>query len=91
MAALVIILVVTMGLAFRARTYSRMWSPTESESAPESGFADTCARCHSSKQPAPQIELDGKQSKGKFYDFAAVNKALSPGGVYSARFRSSTI
>jgi hypothetical protein len=44
MAALVIILVVTMGLAFRARTHSRMWSPTESESAPESGFADTCAR-----------------------------------------------
>ena len=44
MAALLIILVVTMGLAFRARTYSRMWSPTESESAPESGFADTCAR-----------------------------------------------
>ena len=44
MAVLLIILVVTMGLAFRARTYSRMWSPTESESAPESGFADTCAR-----------------------------------------------
>lgn len=38
-----------------------------------------------------QIELDGKQSRGKFYDFAAVNKALSPGGVYSARFRSSQI
>jgi hypothetical protein len=38
-----------------------------------------------------QIELDGKQSRGKFYDFAAVNKALSPGGVYSAKFRSSQI
>lgn len=38
-----------------------------------------------------QIELDGKQSKGKFYDFAAAKKALSPGGVYSAKFRSSRI
>jgi hypothetical protein len=38
-----------------------------------------------------QIELDGKQSKGKFYDFAAANKALSPGGIYSAKFRSSQI
>jgi ABC-type phosphate transport system permease subunit len=44
MAALLIILVVTMGLAFKARSYSRMWSSTESESTPESGFADTCAR-----------------------------------------------
>jgi hypothetical protein len=38
-----------------------------------------------------QIDLDGKQAKGKFYDFAAVNKALSPGGIYSAKFRSSQI
>lgn len=38
-----------------------------------------------------QIELDGKQSKGKFYDFAVANKALSPGGIYSAKFRSSQI
>jgi ABC-type phosphate transport system permease subunit len=44
MAVLLIILMVTMGLAFRAGTYSRMWSPSESESAPESGFADACAR-----------------------------------------------
>jgi hypothetical protein len=38
-----------------------------------------------------QIELDGKQAKGKFYDFAAANKALSPGGIYSAKFKSSQI
>lgn len=38
-----------------------------------------------------QIELDGKQSKGKFYDFAAANQALSPGGVYSVKFKSSQI
>jgi hypothetical protein len=38
-----------------------------------------------------QIELDGKQPKGKFYDFAAANKALSPGGVYSVKFKSSQI
>ena len=38
-----------------------------------------------------QIELDGKQPKGRFYDFAAANKALSPGGIYSAKFRSSQI
>ena len=38
-----------------------------------------------------QIELDGKQAKGKFYDFAVNNKALTPGGVYSAKFKSSQI
>jgi hypothetical protein len=38
-----------------------------------------------------QIDLDGKQAKGKFYDFAIANKALSPGGIYSAKFRSSQI
>jgi hypothetical protein len=38
-----------------------------------------------------QIDLDGKQAKGKFYDFAVANKALSPGGIYSAKFRSSQI
>jgi hypothetical protein len=38
-----------------------------------------------------QIELDGKQAKGKFYDFAAANKTLTPGGVYSAKFKSSQI
>ena len=44
MAALLIILMVTIGLAFRARAYGRSWSPTESESASETGVADTCAR-----------------------------------------------
>jgi hypothetical protein len=38
-----------------------------------------------------QIDLDGMQTKGKFYDFAVANKALSPGGIYSAKFRSSRI
>ena len=38
-----------------------------------------------------RIVLDGKQLKGKFYDFAGANRALSRGGIYSARFRSSKI
>jgi hypothetical protein len=38
-----------------------------------------------------QIELDGNQARGKFYDFAAANKALTPGGIYSAKFKSSQI
>jgi hypothetical protein len=38
-----------------------------------------------------QINLDGKQAKGKFYDFATANKALSPGGIYSAKFKTSHI
>ena len=38
-----------------------------------------------------QIELNGKQLKGKFYDFAADNKTLSPGGTYSAKFGTSQI
>jgi hypothetical protein len=38
-----------------------------------------------------QIDLDGKLIKGKFYDFAVANKALSPGGIYSAKFGSSRI
>ena len=38
-----------------------------------------------------QIDLDGKQAKGKFYDFATANKALSPGGIYSAKFKSAQI
>ena len=33
-----------------------------------------------------QIELNGSQPKGKFYDFASVNRALTPGGIYSASF-----
>jgi hypothetical protein len=38
-----------------------------------------------------RIVLDGKQIKGKFYDFAAANKTLKRGGIYSATFRSSRI
>jgi hypothetical protein len=44
MAALWIILFVTIGLAIRAGTYSRAWSPADSESAGELGLLDTCAR-----------------------------------------------
>ncbi|MBI5318457.1 hypothetical protein [Bradyrhizobium sp.] len=38
-----------------------------------------------------QIELNGSQQKGKFYDFASANKTLTPGGVYSATFGTSKI
>jgi hypothetical protein len=38
-----------------------------------------------------QIELNGSQPKGKFYDFATTNVALTPGGVYSASFGPSKI
>ena len=38
-----------------------------------------------------QIDLDGMQTKGKFYDFAVANEALSPGGIYSAKYGSSRI
>ena len=38
-----------------------------------------------------QIDLDGMQTKGKFYDFAVANEALSPGGIYSAKYGSSQI
>ncbi|MDQ2942895.1 MAG: hypothetical protein M3R21_04395 [Candidatus Dormibacteraeota bacterium] len=44
MAALLIILFVTIGLAVRAGTYGRMWSPAESEPSHETGLVDTCAR-----------------------------------------------
>jgi hypothetical protein len=44
MAALLIILFATVGLAIRAVAYSRQWSAADSESAPETGFIDTCAR-----------------------------------------------
>jgi hypothetical protein len=33
-----------------------------------------------------QIELTGSQTKGKFYDFAGTNKALTAGGTYAATF-----
>jgi hypothetical protein len=38
-----------------------------------------------------QIDLNGKQLKGKFFDFAASNQALTPGGVYAATFGASKI
>ena len=38
-----------------------------------------------------QIELNGSKPKGKFYDFASVNRALAPGGIYSATFGSGKI
>jgi hypothetical protein len=41
MAALLIILLVTVGLAVRAGMQRRMWSPTDSESSPESGLNET--------------------------------------------------
>jgi hypothetical protein len=48
-AALLIILLVTMGLAVRAGTYARLWNPADSESRRGTGlqeteFLDTCAR-----------------------------------------------
>lgn len=38
-----------------------------------------------------QVDLDGKQLKGKFFDFAGANRVLAPGGVYAATFGSSRI
>jgi len=38
-----------------------------------------------------QIELTGSQQKGKFYDFASANRALTPGGIYSASFGTAKI
>jgi hypothetical protein len=38
-----------------------------------------------------QIELNGSQLKGKFYDFASANRALAPGGIYAAEFGSSQV
>jgi hypothetical protein len=43
-APLLIILLVTMGLAVRAGAYARQLNPVESESRHETGFLDTCAR-----------------------------------------------
>jgi hypothetical protein len=37
-----------------------------------------------------QVELSGNQYKG-FYDFVGTNRALTPGGVYSASFGTSKI
>ncbi|MGB8400398.1 hypothetical protein [Bradyrhizobium sp.] len=38
-----------------------------------------------------QIDLDGNQLKGRFFDFARANRALSPGGIYAAKFGSAKI
>ena len=38
-----------------------------------------------------QIELNGSQHKGRFYDFVGTNRRLTPGGVYSATFGTSKI
>jgi hypothetical protein len=38
-----------------------------------------------------RVDLNGKQLKGKFYDFDAHKQALSPGGIYLAKFKSSQI
>jgi len=38
-----------------------------------------------------QIDLNGSQLKGKFYDFAGANRALAPGGIYSAKFGTSHV
>ncbi|HKS20720.1 MAG TPA: hypothetical protein VJS63_16070 [Bradyrhizobium sp.] len=38
-----------------------------------------------------QIELNGSQPKGKFYDFATANRALAPGGIYSVTFGSAKL
>jgi hypothetical protein len=48
-AALLIILFITVGLAVRAGAYARQWNPADSESPlgtglQETGFLDTCAR-----------------------------------------------
>jgi hypothetical protein len=38
-----------------------------------------------------KFELDGKQLKGRFFDFAIVHKALTPGGTYLATFGKNKI
>jgi ABC-type Fe3+ transport system permease subunit len=43
MAAFLIILLATLGLAVRAVSYRRQWSAVNSEQ-PDTGFVDTCAR-----------------------------------------------
>jgi len=37
------------------------------------------------------FRLDGKQLKGRFFDFASINRALTPGGTYAATFGKSRI
>ena len=38
-----------------------------------------------------KFELDGKQLKGKFFDFAGAHRALTPGGTYLATFGKNKI
>lgn len=38
-----------------------------------------------------QVELSGRQYKGRFYDFAGTSHALTPGGIYAASFGASRI
>jgi hypothetical protein len=38
-----------------------------------------------------KIEIGGNQIKGRFFDFARSNRALTPGGTYLARFRETAI
>jgi hypothetical protein len=35
-----------------------------------------------------QVELNGSQLKGRFYDFAGTSRTLTPGGIYAATFAS---
>ena len=55
---------------------------------------EICVEIQSPSNPKgekQQIELNGSQTKGKFYDFAGANRALSPGGTYAATFGTSKI
>jgi hypothetical protein len=38
-----------------------------------------------------QIDLEGRQFKGRFYDFAGSGRALTPGGLYAASFGPSKV
>ena len=38
-----------------------------------------------------QVDLGGTQLKGRFFDFASQDRALAPGGLYAATFKSSKV
>ena len=44
MAVLLIVLLITVGLALRAGVWSRRWSASDSETLDDTGLIDTCAR-----------------------------------------------
>lgn len=44
MAVLLIVLLITLGLALRAGMWGRRWSPSDSETLDDTGLIDTCAR-----------------------------------------------